>query len=240
VQAESIDAWSGARWIAGGFGLFRRKPLIWVALAAIWLLLAIALMAVPTLGQLVLYLLTPALGAGLLLGCRTLERGEELQISHLFAGIRSHPAPLVTVGGVYLIGNVLTFGAFMLLGGGKIIAAAVERASDPNAPPPDLPGDPLLAVLLLLPLFMAVVFAPALVVFRSVAPLEAMKLSFMACGKNLLPTVIFAVVSAFLALFAMLPYGLGMLVWIPVYAGAVYRGYQALFGPEPPADSAAA
>ena len=237
MQPQRIDAASGARWIAGGLGLFRLRPLIWVALAAAWLLLAFALVAIPTLGQLVLYLLTPALGAGLLLGCRALERGDDLHISHLFAGIRSHPAPLITIGGVYLIGNVLTFGAFMLLGGGKIIAAALERAADPASPPPDLPSDPLLAVLLLVPLFMAVIFAPALVVFRGVAPLEAMKMSFMACWKNLLPILIFAVMSAVLALLAMLPYGLGTLVWIPVYAGAVYRGYQALFGPEPPAPS---
>jgi hypothetical protein len=35
---------------------------------------------------------------------------------------------------------------------------------------------------------------------------------------------------------AMLPYGLGTLVWIPVYAGAVYRGYEALFGNDPTAN----
>jgi uncharacterized membrane protein len=235
VQAQSVDAISGARWIAAGFGLFRLKPLVWVALAAAWLVIALALMAVPTLGQLVLYLLTPALGAGLLLGCQALEQGDDLRIGHLFAGIRSHPAPLVTIGGVYLVGNVLIFGAFMLLGGGKIIAAALERAADPTGPPPDVPTDPLLAVLLLLPLFMAVIFAPALVVFRGVAPLEAMKMSFLACGKNLLTILIFAVLSALLALLAMLPYGLGTLIWIPVYAGAVYRGYQELFGSERPA-----
>jgi len=237
VQTQSIEATSGWRWIVDGFGLFLRKPIVWVALAAAWLLLALALLAIPTLGQLVLYLVTPALGGGLLMGCRALERGEDLRVSHLFAAIRSHPAPLITIGGVYLIGNVLTFGAFMLLGGGKIIAIALERASEPGAPPPDVPSDPLLAIFLLLPVFMAVIFAPALVVFRGVPALEAMKMSFMACGRNLLPILFFLVLSALLAILAMLPYGLGALVWIPVYGGAVYRAYQALFGPEPPTET---
>jgi hypothetical protein len=225
------------RWIAEGFRLFRRSPLNWMMLSAIWLLVAFALVAIPTLGQLILYLLTPALGGGLLLGCRALEQGGRLLPNHLVAGLQSHAAPLVTVGGVYLIGNVLAFGAFMALGGGKIIAAALQRSSDPGAPPPNLPTDPLLAVFLLLPLFMAVIFAPALVVFRGVPAVDAMKTSFLACWRNLLPVLLFATVSAFLAMLAMLPYGLGALIWIPVYAGAVYRAYQAVFE-EPPAPAA--
>ncbi len=225
------------RWIAEGFRLFRRSPLNWMMLSAIWLLVAFALVAIPTLGQLILYLLTPALGGGLLLGCRALEQGGRLLPNHLVAGLQSHAAPLVTVGGVYLIGNVLAFGAFMALGGGKIIAAALQRSSDPGAPPPNVPTDPLLAVFLLLPLFMAVIFAPALVVFRGVPAVDAMKTSFLACWRNLLPVLLFATVSAFLAMLAMLPYGLGALIWIPVYAGAVYRAYQAVFE-EPPAPAA--
>jgi hypothetical protein len=161
-------------------------------------------------------------------------------MAHPFAGFRSHPGPLITIGGVYLLGNVITFGAFMMLGGERIITAALERASDPNAAPPDLPAAPLLSVLLLVPLFMAVIFAPALAMFRNLPALEAMKVSFTACLENLAPVLLFAVVSAVLAMLAMLPYGLGTLVWIPVYAGAVYRGYQALFGSEGPAEEAPA
>jgi len=226
------------RWIGEGFKLFRRSPLNWMMLAAVWLLFALALVAIPTLGQLVLYLLTPALGGGLLLGARALDQGGRLLPNHLIAGLRSQPAHLVTIGGVYLVGNVLAFGAFMALGGGKIIAAAPQRAADPGAPPPEVPTDPLLAIFLLLPLFMAVIFAPALVVFRSMPALDALKTSFLACWKNLLPILLFAAVSAFFAMLAMLPYGLGALIWIPVYAGAVYRGYQAVFEPEEAASEA--
>ncbi len=128
----------------------------------------------------------------------------------------------------------------MMLGGEQIISAALERASDSNTPPPDIPAAPLLAVLLLVPLFMAVIFAPALAMFRGLPALEAMKASFTACLENLLPVLLFAVASALLAMLAMLPYGLGTLIWIPVYAGAVYRGYQALFGNDAPAEEAPA
>jgi uncharacterized membrane protein len=240
VQVQRVGVTNGLKWIVDGFALFRLRPLVWIALAAVWLLLALVLLAIPQLGQLVLYLVTPALGAGMLVGCRALERGNDLEISHLFAGFRSHPGPLVTIGGVYLLGNVVTFGVFMMLGGQQIVTAALERASDPTNPPPDIPAAPLLSVLLLVPLFMAVIFAPALTLFRGLPALEAMKVSFTACLENLLPVLLFALVSAVLAMVAMLPYGLGTLVYIPVYAGAVYRGYEALFGNDTPAEEAPA
>jgi uncharacterized membrane protein len=238
VQVQRVGVTSGLKWIVDGFALFRLRPLVWIALAAVWLLFSLVLLAIPHLGQLVLYLVTPALGAGMLVGCRALERGNDLEIAHLFAGFRSHPGPLITIGGVYLLGNVITFGVFMMLGGQQIVTAALERASDPTSPPPDIPAAPLLSVLLLVPLFMAVIFAPALTLFRGLPALEAMKASFTACLENLLPVMLFAVVSAVLAMLAMVPYGLGALVYFPVNAGAVYRGYEALFGNETPAAEA--
>ncbi len=64
VQVQRVSVANGLKWIVDGFALFRLQPLVWIALAAIWLLLAVVLVAIPTLGQLILYLVTPALGAG--------------------------------------------------------------------------------------------------------------------------------------------------------------------------------
>lgn len=236
LPVQKLGAANGLKWIVDGFAIFRLRPLVWIGLAGAWLLMALALVAIPTMGQLLLYLVTPALGAGLLVGCRALERGNDLEFAHLFAGFRSHAAPLISIGGVYLLGNVLTFGAFMALGGERIISAAMERATDPNLPPPDIPAAPLLSIFLLVPLFMAVLFAPPLAMFRQLSALDAMKASFRACMENPLPVLVFAVVSAVLAMIAMLPYGLGTLLWIPVYSGAVYRGYEALFEQVPPTE----
>ncbi|MFO1205976.1 MAG: BPSS1780 family membrane protein [Burkholderiales bacterium] len=229
LQVQKLSVANGLKWIVDGFALFRLRPSVWIALTAIWMLISVALVTIPSLGQLVLYLVTPALGAGMLVGCRALERGHNLEIAHLFAGFRSQPGPLISIGGVYLLGNVITFGAFMMLGGDRIITAALERAADAQVSPPDVPAAPLLSVFLLVPLFMAVVFAPPLVMFQNLPALQAIKASFLGCMANLAPVLLFAVLSATCAMIAMLPYGLGMLVWIPIYAGAVYRGYKALF-----------
>jgi uncharacterized membrane protein len=91
----------------------------------------------------------------------------------------------------------------------------------------------LLAVLivfaLLLPLGMATWFAPLLVMFHGMAPLEAMKSSFVACLKNLLPFLVYGVVLFFAAIVASIPLGLGWLVLGPVIAASVYTGYRDIY-----------
>ena len=81
----------------------------------------------------------------------------------------------------------------------------------------------------LVPLAMAVWFAPALVVFRNVAPLEAMKASFFACLKNIVPFLVYGVILFVLCIVAMIPFGLGMLVMMPVMMGSVYASYVEIF-----------
>ena len=62
----------GWGWIAEAFGLFRRSPVIWIALHLVLLLIAFGLFMIPRLGIYLVYLLWPlllwlgfvALGAG--------------------------------------------------------------------------------------------------------------------------------------------------------------------------------
>lgn len=87
----------------------------------------------------------------------------------------------------------------------------------------------LVMLALLVPLAMAVWFAPALVVFHNVAPLEAMKASFFACLKNFVPFLVYGVILLVLCVIAMIPFGLGMLVMVPVMMGSVYASYVEIF-----------
>lgn len=87
----------------------------------------------------------------------------------------------------------------------------------------------LVMLVLMVPLAMAVWFAPALVVFQNVAPLEAMKASFFACLKNIVPFLVYGVILFVLCVIAMIPFGLGMLVMVPVMMGSTYASYVEIF-----------
>jgi uncharacterized membrane protein len=56
-----------------------------------------------------------------------------------------------------------------------------------------------------------------------------MKASFAAGSKNLLPMVIFGVFLVVALFFAMLPVGMGLLLLLPVFSGAVYASYRDIF-----------
>jgi uncharacterized membrane protein len=87
----------------------------------------------------------------------------------------------------------------------------------------------LIATALLLPVMMAMWFAPLLVVFHELGAWEAMKQSFSACLKNFLPFLWYGVLLLLLSLLAMIPLGLGFLVLWPVIVASLYTSYRDIY-----------
>ncbi|MBL8439647.1 MAG: hypothetical protein JNK96_00340, partial [Betaproteobacteria bacterium] len=87
----------------------------------------------------------------------------------------------------------------------------------------------MLMSIAMIPLIMAMWFAPALVYFNAMAPIAAMKASFAACVANWLPFLVFSIILTVLCFFATLPLGLGFLVLLPVFSGALYASYRDVF-----------
>ena len=87
----------------------------------------------------------------------------------------------------------------------------------------------LVSLVLSVPLMMGVWFAPALVLFNGMEAVDALKASFAANLKNLVPMLVYGIFVLVLAFFAALPAGLGFLVLAPVLAGSIYAQYRDLF-----------
>ena len=103
-----------------------------------------------------------------------------------------------------------------------------------------LPGTMLTAgilnvmLALLVPLFAAYWFAPALVVMHDLQPIAAMRESFFACFRNFVPFIVYGIIVLVLAILAAIPFGLGYLVLVPVLMASVYVGYRQIFTEEAP------
>jgi uncharacterized membrane protein len=148
------------------------------------------------------------------------------------------------VGGLYLVGSIIILGLMMMSGGGAILGSAAlgqMQGIEPNEAMVGAMGGMLIALLvalaLLVPLLMAYWFAPALVVLRNMTAMEAMKLSFVGCLRNIWPFLVFGVIAFVLTMIAMIPFGLGMLVLVPVLNASIYLGYKDIFPAEPEAES---
>jgi uncharacterized membrane protein len=243
MNSRAVEASRGFQWIREGFELFRKNPLGWIAITAVLVLVWIGSLLVPLLGALLFTLLSPGLFAGIMIGCRALDRGQALEVMHLFSGFREHAAPLVTVGGVYLVGTIVVFGIVLLAAGGSMPHAGLAGpGADAEKMTEAMRGVGfalLLGAAFTVPLLMLVWFAPALVALDGVAPLEAMKRSFAACWKNVLPFLVYglAILGLWIVLSLPMPFGpLGKVLALalialslPVLFCSVYASYRDIF-----------
>lgn len=227
-SGRSVDVGRGLQWLLDGWALFVKAPGAWVAISAITLVIIVFLNMVPVLGGIALAFLMPVLFAGMLVGCRELARGGELRVEHLFVGLRGRDTGnLVMVGAFSLAAAVVVIAVMALVGGGAAVSGAMVGRGMAGAGL--VMGGILLAsligLLLLIPVSMALWFAPPLIMFGALAPVPALKASFAGCLKNLLPFFVYGVVLFVLMVVAALPFLLGYLVLIPVIAGSIHSAY---------------
>jgi uncharacterized membrane protein len=235
MKAQTVDVGRSWQWIVDGFVLFRKYPLMWIALTFLLVLVWMGSFAIPLLGPLLFNLLSPVFFAGLMIGCKAVDNGEVLELSHLFAGFQKNGTALVTIGGVYLIGTIVIVGIIFIMAGGSMLPTVMSKS------PSDLQmlGGVLRSMALAIavgfalytPLVMLIWFAPLLVVFHNLSPVEAMKLSFSACLMNWLSFLVYGVVVLVLWFIASIPLLLGLIVLLPVLICSVYASYKDIFTP---------
>lgn len=230
-EGNAVPAGNGWQWISGGWELFSLQKGMWIGVVVVLGLIFIVLSLIPLL-NLALTVIGPVFLGGLMLGCAALRRGEELTLGHLFAGFQQSFGKLVVLGlialGVFfVIGMVLVLA--MGLGVGMLLGL-----SDPD--PSQIAGMTfrillagLVGFALAVPVYMALWFAPALVTLNGLEPVAALKTSFFACLKNIVPFLIYGVIGFALSIVASIPLMLGWLVLGPVFCGSVYAGYRDIF-----------
>jgi uncharacterized membrane protein len=235
MKIRSVAPGRGWQWIVAAFQLFRKNPLIWVVLNMALTLIGVGLSLLPVIGAYVLYLLTPVFLGGIMAAAKDLEAGQDIEIAHLFRGFHHNAAHLVTVGGVYLVGQVVISGVMLTVGGPEFQEAVTAGigALDASTLTPEGTRRVLQAMLvgtaLFVPLAMAVWFAPALVILDDQPGFQALWTSLLGCLRNAMPLLLYSIVSSVLLLFAVIPFGLGLILWIPVMLLTIYTSYRDVF-----------
>jgi len=232
------SAGAGIDWIGEGWRLFAKAPLMWVVSVLIIIVLAIVVGLVPIIGSLAFQVAQPVFAAGFMVACRSLETGGEFELEQLFAGFKRNFANLLVVGLVFLAGSIALLLVFAVFAGFGLIMAFVTGAGANDVIPALMASGmsialgTLVTLFLMVPLLMAYWFAPALVMLHDMAPIAAMKASFRGCLGNIVPFVIYGFVMLVLCLVAMIPIGLGLLVWVPVAVTSTYAAYRAIYTEE--------
>lgn len=228
---RSVAAGRGAAWLSEAFGLFKMAPGLWIGLVVLMFLGLALVSVVPILGSLAINLLSTVLVGGMLMGARGQSEGKPLQLETLWAGFREpHMKPLLLLGLAYIgLGLLLAVIAALLL---FLVLGAAGLSGDLEKI--NFGFTAFVALILFLvavaALVLATWMAPALIVFRRVGVVDALKLSFGAGMANMGALTVYGLLAMLIGLVAMIPFGLGLLVAMPVFLISSWCAYRDLFG----------
>lgn len=226
----SVSAGNGWRWLAEGFLYFKRNPVAWILTFLAWMVISVVLSFIPLIGSLALALISPVITAGYMLGCREQEEGGDFQFGHLFSGFSNNLGQLILVGVLYLVGMIaITIGIAFFAGGAALLFGNMSGAGMGPEVMSALMLPILLGMAAIIPLVMAYWFAPALVALNDISAIAAMKLSFMGCLRNLLPFLLYGLILTLLFAIGTIPFGLGLLIVIPMMLASMYTAYRDIF-----------
>lgn len=232
-EPRTVDAGRGVTWWTEAWALFAKNIGMWVLLSLTMLVIYIVLTFIPFIGTLVGSLLVPVFIGGWMLAARKLEAGGALEVGDLFSGFKDKLTPLIVLGALLLAATIVIGVVVGALGigamGGMMAGGAHNSAGGMMA----AAGTGLFALLVALVLGFAVAlamwFAPALVVFRDMPPVDALKASVSASLKNIAPFLIYGLLYIVAAIVASIPLGLGWIVLVPVALLTVYVSYKDIY-----------
>lgn len=232
MQVIDVPASAGITWIKLSFALFRAQPVGWISLVAAWLLTTLGLFFVPLIGAAVGTILQPGFFASFVLAARNQEAGQPVGVHQLFAAFRANGRPLVTIGSITLLAEIMVMVLLALLGFPRTIPATANGMPDFQAYTQLLEGREwmvLMGVAMLMAIKAALWFTAAILALNQMPATHAIRWSCYALIANFLPMLVFGALMTGIFVLAALPPFLGMLVALPIYAIAHYVSYRDLF-----------
>ncbi len=234
MQINSLSISQPINWFKMGWRIFMNNPLQWILMLLVLFIISIIFNLIPMVGGLIFMLISPALMAGIFLATKKSSDGEMIEVKDLFSVILdpSRRTPFFLLGVVILIFNVLIM---MIVFVPIIGTAGMEYfSSDSREIVPATIGTvgivfSLLVIPIIIAYLMAMIYAIPLMLFSDQGIKEALLLSLKASVSNILPMLLASVIYFVLAIIAVIPIGLGLLVLLPVTFGAIYVSYKDIF-----------
>jgi hypothetical protein len=231
IRVRDVRSSRGPAWLAGGWRHFRGAPLVWMGLSAGWMLITLALVLVPVIGGVAANLLQPTFFASFALTARKQLDGEAPEMGDLFLGFRRPLRPLVNLGAILLVAEIGIFFLMSLLGlpgvgDGEEVVTVVDYVRL-------LQGKEwiLVAGLALTAIVKgALWFAPALLAFHEISTAHAVRWSVFAALSSLGAMLTYGIVLTVIFIAGALPWGMGLIVVIPLMVASTYTGYADVFG----------
>ncbi len=205
-------------WFNRGFRLFEGFKVQWVVFTLIIYVMVAGLSLIPVLGELMVSLLLP----GFFVVASVVKQQNKFDPMQMLEPVKRHLKPLLHLFIInYLAAMVASFIASKVAG-----VQGIDAASGQPEQVFQFLG---ILFVIYIPVLMGVAFAPALIIFDKLNALDAFKMSFSGCFKNALSLTVFTVILLFAFLVALIPFGLGLLLLLPVMHCTTFAMYEDIF-----------
>jgi uncharacterized membrane protein len=228
VGPSGVPIGNSFSWLGKGWWHFKSSPLAWILTMIVWFIFSIVLSLIPVLGSIASVLIGPVIMAGFMYGCAEQDAGGDFSVSHLFSGFSNNVGQLMLVAVFYFI--LVVVAVAIMMGGVFLLGVSIPSPDAVEGVSPGIVvGIASLFLVVLLPVLMSYIFAPALVMLDDLSAFDAMKYSFIGCLKNLLPLLIYVLMAAVLMIIGVIPFGLGLLIVFPMLTASLYAAYRDIY-----------
>jgi len=232
-EGRSVPAGNGWRWIADAWTFMGEQRWTFIGVFLLIVVLQMGASFVPLIGPLAVTLFYPVIMGGFAIGCDGLRQGKPFEVGHLFAGFQRHTGKLVALGAIWVAFSIVSTIVMILVVGTSILPffTGGEQPSPEVVLGLMLPM--MLAVLVImavsLPLSMSFLFAIPLIVLHDADVGSALKTSFFACLKNVLPFLVWSLAMLVLGFASVLTLFLAWFLLAPVAMVSLYLSYRDVF-----------
>ncbi len=185
MQALTLPARRGWRWISDGYRIYSKNRLMLSMIVFGYWLLMMVVNSVPVFGQIVATICLPAMSVGLMNACRYIEQGTPLTPQVLFSGFSENLRTLLVLGAIYMVAALFIFGITALVDDGTLFRLfVIGGQADESSSAGSIMLAAQVAMVFFLPLVMAYWYAPVLAAWHGYSAVKSLFFSLVACLRN--------------------------------------------------------
>lgn len=216
---------------------------MWLGLCIVFFLFNFFVSLLPLGGFLTVFVNVLVIG-GVAHIASQLDLGHQASFGSVFHAAKQHPKPLLMIAaanfGLTLLAILVALVPMLVVWGGDMFLPLLQifsgsypadqvQEADTVALGLSVMVSLLLFMLLLVPIMMLYWFAPALVVLAGLKPRESMKMSFIACKRNMLPFLLYGLLMMFCLVITVITFFIAMLFFGPILMISLYTSYKSIF-----------
>lgn len=223
IPPQRLTAGAGWSWISDAWQIFKGNIGLWLLTGLVVLVIILVVNFIPVVNFFV-GALNVMFMAGVAYMAHLQVNDEPVSLSDLFIGFKHNTGQLILVFLLSLVAMIAVIIVLVIVG--VIFGLGFSSFMTEQTSVLLVAIAVLVAFAFFIPIYMTMWFSPILVLLHDKPAVDAMKISFEACLRNFIPFFIYGLIMMLLSIVALIPFGLGFFVIVPLVMITCYTGYR--------------